>query len=63
MLLQDLDVAGVHFHWTGSFVFPNDHLVVAIHHQTTSCMDPVVFSQKTINALLLALKVIQERAC
>lgn len=45
-----LDVAGVHFHWTGASVFRNDHLVTAVHHQNIG-MHPTEFSKLTIKAL------------
>lgn len=57
---RGLDVAGVHFHWTGSKVYDNDHGSTAIHHQTTSDMDPYEFSKKTIKALMIVMKVIEK---
>lgn len=44
-----LDVAGVHFHWTGA---PG---VLAIHHQKTG-MEPQEFTRRTLQALTAALK-------
>lgn len=45
-----LDVAGVHVHWTGATMVPNDKGVWAIHHQAIG-MDPVTFSRCTIESL------------
>ena len=60
-----LSVAGVHFHWWGSYVFvdkeqPIDRGVTAVHHQAIG-MDPIEFTNKTIIALKKALKVIERR--
>jgi hypothetical protein len=57
---QGLDVAGFHFHWTGSTVFENDKLVAAVHHQKIN-MDPLTFTMKTIAALNDAMEVVQRR--
>jgi hypothetical protein len=55
-----LDTAGVHFHWTGGWVYPNDHGVTAIHHQNIG-LTPEEFSRRTIKALLKVMKVIDAR--
>lgn len=47
---NDLDVAGVHFHWFGSHVLNNDRGVIAVHHQKSN-MHPIDFSIRTIIAL------------
>jgi hypothetical protein len=57
---QGLDVAGFHFHWTGSTVLANDKLVAAVHHQKIN-MDPLTFSMKTIAALNDVMEVISRR--
>lgn len=56
-----LQVNSVHFHWTGSVVYPNDHGVFAIHHSSIG-LSPLEFSKRTIKALLKVMKVIDERA-
>jgi len=48
---EGLQVAGVHFHWWGSTVVPQDKGVTAVHHQMTGDMDPYEFSARTIRAL------------
>ena len=58
---EGLDVSAKHFHWTGSTVYKNDHLVAAVHHQAIG-MHPVEFTHKTIRALKKALAAIQRRA-
>lgn len=55
-----LDVAGVHFHWWGSQVFPQDRGVWAIHHQKVG-MDPDEFSKRTIAAIKEVTRSIEER--
>lgn len=54
---QGLDVAGVHFHWWGSNVAPGNTLVAAIHHQNIG-MTPMEFSQRTLNALEVAMRAL-----
>ena len=58
---SQLDVAGIHFHWTGGSVYKNDHLVTAVHHQTTSCLNPMEFSSHTIEALMRVDEIINKR--
>lgn len=60
-----LSVAGVHFHWWGSAMFPNDgnridRGVTAVHHQSVN-MHPLEFSKATIGAIKKVLKIIGER--
>lgn len=55
-----LDVAGVHYHWTGSKSLINSKMVLAIHHQKIG-LDPVEFSKKTIGALMTVMPVLMER--
>lgn len=56
-----MDTAGVHFHWWASSVFPGkDHGVTAVHHQAIG-MNPVEFSQKTIQILQQVSQVIMQR--
>lgn len=45
-----LDIAGVHFHWFGSTVVPNDKGVTAVHHQKIG-MDPREFIRRTALAI------------
>jgi hypothetical protein len=56
-----LDVAGVHFHWWGSTIVPQDKGVVAVHHQKVD-MPPAEFSRRTIAALQLAMQEISRRS-
>lgn len=59
---EGLTVTISHFHWTGAYFFDgkvHDHNVAAIHHQQYD-MDPILFSQKTIRALLIATKAIKD---
>lgn len=56
-----LHVAGVHFHWWGSTVFQNDHLVAAVHHQQAD-MEPEEFSRRTIQALKEVMALLEKRA-
>lgn len=55
-----LDVAGVHVHWLGATIFPNDKGVTAVHHQSTS-LDPLEFSRATINAIQVAMNALRSR--
>jgi virulence-associated protein VapD len=55
-----LDVAGVHFHWTGGSVFKNDKMVLAVHHQKID-MDPKDFSRRTIKAQQTVMSYIDSR--
>ncbi len=50
-----LNVQGTHVHWFGSTVLPRDKGVTAVHHMTTSDMDPAEFTQRTIKALQTAM--------
>jgi hypothetical protein len=45
-----LDIAGVHFHWFGSTVVPNDKGVTAVHHQKIG-MNPIEFIKRTATAI------------
>lgn len=56
-----LDVAGVHFHWMGSTVLPQDKGVTAVHHQKSG-MHPIEFSIRTILSIEKAMKAIKDRS-
>jgi len=56
-----LHVSGVHFHWWGSTVFDNDHLVAAVHHQSTT-LSLEDFSNRTIQALNEVMALLEEKA-
>ena len=55
-----LDVAGVHFHWTGGTMHHGDKLVLAVHHQKIN-MDPLDFTRRTIKSLQEVMMVVDER--
>lgn len=55
-----LDVAGVHFHWSGGTMHPGDKMVLAVHHQKIN-MDPLDFSRRTIESLQEVAIVIENR--
>lgn len=61
-----LNVAGVHFHWFGSYMFEDnkgnriDRGVTAVHHQGID-IHPIEFSKKTISALKKTLAIIDKR--
>ena len=57
-----LSVAGVHFHWLGSFMSPDATLIAAIHHQTTNDTTPEEFSRKTIRAIKKTQALIAKRS-
>lgn len=56
-----MSVAGTHFHWWGSTIFQNDHLIAAIHHQSSE-LTASQFSVRTIECLTLTQNLIDERA-
>lgn len=53
-------VAGVHFHWWASTVFPSDRGVTAVHHQGND-ISPEEFTKRTLRALAVAQEAIAER--
>lgn len=57
-----LSVAGVHFHWLGESIYPDnaDHGITAIHHQNEG-LDPISFSKRTIQCLEEYIEVLNER--
>jgi len=55
-----LDVAGVNFHWMGNSMLSIDKGVKGIHHQTTSDITPLDFSNRTITALNIFNSKLQE---
>jgi len=58
--MYGLNVSGNHFHWTGATMYQNDRGVLAIHHCNID-MDPIEFSQRTLKALEMSLKIIRSR--
>lgn len=53
-------VAGVHFHWWASTVFPNDRGVTAVHHQGND-LSPEEFTKRTLRALAVVDAAIAEK--
>jgi hypothetical protein len=45
-----MNIAGVHYHWNGGTVAPNDKGVIAIHHQAIG-MGPIDFINNTAVAI------------
>lgn len=60
LLNNGLDVSGLHWHFYGGVMDVNDRGTLAIHHQNVG-MTPKEFSEATLDALRIAMKVIKER--
>lgn len=62
---KGLTVAGTHFHWFGSSIAPVslkriDRGITAVHHQSTTNLDPLEFSRLTIEALQATMNLIKK---
>ncbi len=62
---KGLHVSATHYHWTGVSMFDchvkhPEHLIVAVHHFAHE-FNPYEFSKKTIKALKITMKAIDER--
>lgn len=58
---QGLDVTATHYHWLGAKIYDNDRGVTAVHHMKVG-MNPIEFSNRTIAALNVVMKVITDRS-
>lgn len=56
-----LDVASIHFHWTGNTVYPQDRGISYIHHQSTS-LSPKEFTRRTLRALKVVLDALKKNS-
>lgn len=57
---QGLQVNAAHYHFLGAQVYPQDKGMTAVHHTSTT-LDPVAFTVKTIAAIKAAMAAIAAR--